>query len=53
MHVGDGLVTRIGLVIKGLVWFGINKETDWRISSSPETEAAIIGMAADPYFNPN
>ena len=40
-------------LIKGLVWFDINKETDWRISSSPESEAAFIEMAADPYFNPN
>jgi hypothetical protein len=39
--------------IKGLVWFDINKETDWRISSSPESEASFIEMAADPYFNPN
>ena len=23
-------------LIKALVWFDINKETDWRISSSPE-----------------
>lgn len=40
-------------LIKGLVWFDINKETDWRISSSPESEAAFIQMIADPYFNPN
>jgi hypothetical protein len=40
-------------LIRGLVWFDINKETDWRISSSPESEAAFIEMAADPYFNPN
>ena len=40
-------------LIKGLVWFDINKETDWRISSSPGSEAAFITMAADPYFNPN
>ncbi len=40
-------------LIKGLVWFDINKETDWRISSSPESEAAFIEMAADPYFDPN
>jgi len=39
-------------LINGLVWFDINKETDWRISSSPESEAAFIEMAADPYFNP-
>ncbi len=39
-------------LIKCLVWFDINKEADWRISSSPESETAFIRMAKDPYFNP-
>jgi hypothetical protein len=39
-------------LIKCLVWFDINKEADWRIDSSPESEAAFIRMAKDPYFNP-
>jgi len=39
-------------LIKGVVWFDINKEEDWRISSSPESEAAFIRMMNDPYFNP-
>jgi endoglucanase len=39
-------------LIKCLVWFDINKEADWRISSSPESEAAFIRMASNPYFNP-
>jgi hypothetical protein len=39
-------------LIKGVVWFDINKETDWRISSSPASEAAFIRMANNPYFNP-
>jgi hypothetical protein len=39
-------------LIKGLVWFDIDKETDWRISSSSAAEAAFARMAADPYFNP-
>jgi len=39
-------------MIKGLVWFDIDKETDWRISSSPEAEAAYVRLANDPYFNP-
>ena len=39
-------------LIKALVWFDINKERDWRISSSPGSEAAFIRMAKDPYFNP-
>ena len=39
-------------MIKALVWFDIDKETDWRISSSPEAEAAYVRLASDPYFNP-
>jgi hypothetical protein len=38
--------------IKAVVWFDINKETDWRIDSSPPTLAAYKAMALDPYFNP-
>src|SRR5271167_1383605 len=45
------LRTRFPL-IKGVVWFDINKEADWRISSSPASEAALIRMANDRYFNP-
>jgi glycosyl hydrolase family 26 len=45
------LRTRFPL-IKGVVWFDINKEADWRISSSPTSEASFIRMANDPYFNP-
>jgi len=45
------LRTRFPL-IKGVVWFDINKEADWRISSSPASEAAFIRMANDPYFSP-
>ena len=39
-------------LIKGIVWFDINKEADWRISSSPAAVAAFIRMAKDAYFNP-
>ena len=39
-------------LIRCVVWFDINKEADWRISSSPASEAAFIRMAKDPYFNP-
>jgi beta-mannanase len=39
-------------LIKGLIWFDVDKETDWRISSSPEAEAAFEAMVNDPYFNP-
>ena len=38
--------------VKALVWFQMNKETDWRIDSSPASEAAFVTMAKDPYFNP-
>lgn len=39
-------------LIKGLVWFDVNKETDWRISSSEASEAAFVQMTRDPYTNP-
>ncbi len=38
-------------LIKGIVWFDIDKEADWRISSSPASEASFIRMANNPYFN--
>jgi hypothetical protein len=38
--------------IKALVWFHMNKETDWRIDSSPQARDAFVPMARDPYFNP-
>jgi len=39
-------------LIKGVVWFDVDKERDWRINSSASTLAAFKAMAADPYFNP-
>jgi len=38
--------------IRGVVWFDIDKETDWRISSSSGAEQAFVRMANDAYFNP-
>jgi len=38
--------------IKGVVWFDIDKETDWRVASSPETLKAYKEMANDAYFKP-
>jgi glycosyl hydrolase family 26 len=38
--------------IKALAWFQMNKETDWRIDSSPTAQAAFVSMVTDPYFNP-
>jgi hypothetical protein len=39
-------------MIRGLVWFDVDKETDWRIDSSSAALAAFSRMAGDPYFNP-
>jgi len=39
-------------LIKGVIWFDVDKERDWRINSSASTLAAFKAMAADPYFNP-
>ena len=38
--------------IKALVWFDMNKETDWRIESSAAARDAFVTMAKDSYFNP-
>jgi hypothetical protein len=37
-------------LLKGLLWFDINKETDWRISSSTASEAAFKTMTNDAWF---
>ena len=39
-------------LIKGVIWFDVNKVTDWRIRSSSESLAAFVRRANDPYFNP-
>jgi len=39
-------------LIHGLIWFDVNKETDWRIRSTQSSEAAFRRLASDPYFNP-
>jgi hypothetical protein len=38
--------------VKALVRFDINKETDWRINSSPAAAEAFSRMAKNSYFNP-
>ncbi|RYZ64718.1 MAG: hypothetical protein EOP08_08415 [Proteobacteria bacterium] len=38
-------------LVRAVVWFHINKETDWRINSSPSTLEAFKEMANDPWFN--
>jgi hypothetical protein len=39
-------------MIRGVIWFDVNKETDWRIRSSSASLSAFVRMANDPYFNP-
>jgi len=39
-------------LFKAVVWFDINKESDWRINSSTAALTAFSKMATDPYFNP-
>jgi beta-mannanase len=36
--------------VKLFCWFNINKERDWRINSSPESEAAFRRSIGDGYF---
>lgn len=36
--------------VRALVWFHIDKETDWRIDSSPSALRSFRALAADPYF---
>jgi hypothetical protein len=51
----DGIIPALKTsypLIKGLVWFDINKENDWRIASSTASRDAFIRMANDPYMNP-
>jgi hypothetical protein len=39
-------------MIRGLVWFHVDKENDWRYDSTQSSLDAFIAMANDPYFNP-
>jgi len=39
-------------MVKGFVWFDIEKERKWQIDSSPAALAAYQQMASDPYMNP-
>lgn len=36
--------------IRAVIWFNTNKETDWRINSSPESLAAFKQAVADDYW---
>jgi beta-mannanase len=51
----DGIVPTLQKnypMIRALVWFDINKETDWRIDSSPGSLAAFKRLATNAYMNP-
>ncbi len=37
--------------IVGFIWFDLNKETDWRVNSSPATLAAFRAGAQNPGYN--
>ncbi|MFE8948769.1 glycoside hydrolase family 26 protein [Streptomyces sp. NPDC007856] len=37
--------------VVGFIWFDLNKETDWRVDSSPETLAAFGRAARNPRYD--
>lgn len=39
--------------IKGFIWFNEDKETDWRIESSPGAQAAFSSAVANPAYAGN
>ncbi|HKP60736.1 MAG TPA: glycosyl hydrolase [Polyangiales bacterium] len=39
-------------MIKAVVWFDVKKERAWQINSSPESLAAYMRFANDPFMNP-
>lgn len=45
-HVIDAMADRTDVV--GFIWFEVDKETDWRVVSSPEALAAFVDAASDP-----
>lgn len=38
--------------IKAFVWFEVNKETDWRVESTPGARDSFVSFANAPYMNP-
>ncbi|HEY5959487.1 MAG TPA: glycosyl hydrolase [Polyangiaceae bacterium] len=51
----DGIVPKLKAsypLIKGVVWFDVKKEEDWRIDSSSATLDAFKRFANDAYMNP-
>jgi hypothetical protein len=54
--IADALGTQISRVfprIRALIWFNENKETDWRIESSPAAQAAFASAIAAPTYASN
>jgi mannan endo-1,4-beta-mannosidase len=47
-HVFDAILARQDIV--GVIWFEVDKETDWRIVSSPAATEAFATAVADPRF---
>ncbi len=45
-HVIDAMAGRTDVV--GFIWFEVDKETDWRVVSSPEALAAFVDAVSDP-----
>jgi beta-mannanase len=39
--------------IKGFIWFNEDKETDWRLESSPAAQSAFGGAVANPAYASN
>jgi hypothetical protein len=46
----NALQTRMPTV-RALIWFDQNKETDWSLNSSPESESAFRSIAQTPLFS--
>jgi hypothetical protein len=36
--------------VRAFAWFDIDKETDWRINSSPAAQAAFRALVAEPRY---
>ena len=39
--------------IRGVIWFNEDKETDWRIESSPSAQSAFAQAVSSPVFTSN
>jgi hypothetical protein len=50
IHDAAQAISRDLPAVKALVWFDVDKETDWRVDSSAPALAAFRELAQDPYF---